>query len=78
MKYWSSTIISGARNKISSLSIRYHQFQKYMRANFSQNRNGVNHMGSGKVLFIDHFLKDQKIDFEYCGHQLGNLGDAAT
>ena len=47
-----------------------------MRASFSQNRDGLNHRGTEKVLFIDYFLKDPKIHLEYCGHQLVNLGDA--
>ena len=61
MKYRYSTLILQARNKISSLSICYHQCQKYMRGSFSQNRDGLNHRGTEKVLFTDYFLKDHKI-----------------
>ena len=60
-------------NKISSLSIRHHQCPKDMRGSFSQNGYGLNCRGTGKVLFIDYFLKDHKIDLGYCGHQLANL-----
>ena len=48
-----------------------------MRGSFSQNRGGLNYRGTEKELFIDYFLKDHKIDFKYCGHQLANLEDAA-
>ena len=48
-----------------------------MRGSFSQNRDGLNHSGTEKVLFIDYFLKDHKIRFGHCGHQLANLIDVA-
>ena len=59
MKYWSSTLILGPRTKISRLCIRYHQCQKYMISSFSQNRYGLNHRGTEKILFIDYFQSNR-------------------
>ena len=46
-----------------------------MRGSFSQNKDGLNHGGTEKVLSIVYFLKDHKIDLGYYGHQLANLRD---
>ena len=48
-----------------------------MMGSFSKNGDGLNHCSTEKVLFVDYFPKDHKIDLEYCGHKLVNLRDTA-
>ena len=36
-----------------------------MRGSFRQSRDGLNHRGTEKVLFIDYFLKDHKMNLEH-------------